>query len=81
MMNISLGHFWIFELNHIVFDFGHLNTINILKCSNKCWKLIRVTGIIQKAPIIISRILLNDLIFKTNQKQIAEIEKNKTEQK
>ena len=25
-----LGHFWIFELNHIVFDFGHLNTINIL---------------------------------------------------
>ena len=30
MMNIFLGHFWIFELNHIVFDFGHLNTINNL---------------------------------------------------
>ena len=30
MMNIFLDHFWIFELNHIVFDFGHLNTINNL---------------------------------------------------
>ena len=25
-----LRSFWIFELNHIVFDFGHLNTINNL---------------------------------------------------
>ena len=30
MMNIFLDHFWIFELNHIVFEFGHLNTINNL---------------------------------------------------
>ena len=30
MMNIFLGHSWIFELIHIVFDFGHLNTINNL---------------------------------------------------
>ena len=30
MMNIFLDHFWIFELNHIVFDFGHLNVINNL---------------------------------------------------
>ena len=30
MMNIFLGHFWIFELNHIVFELGHLNPINIL---------------------------------------------------
>ena len=29
-MNIFLGHSWIFELIHIVFDFGHLNTINNL---------------------------------------------------
>ena len=28
MMHTFLGHSWIFELNHIVFDFGHLNTIN-----------------------------------------------------
>ena len=30
MMNIFLGHSWIFALNHIVFDFEHLNTINNL---------------------------------------------------
>ena len=30
MVHIILGPFWIFELNHIVFDFGHLNTINNL---------------------------------------------------
>ena len=30
MMNIIIGHSWIFELNHIVFDFGHLNTTNNL---------------------------------------------------
>ena len=44
MMNIFLGHFWIFELNHIVFDFGHLNTIKYFKCSNnhklKCLLLV-----------------------------------------
>ena len=33
----------------------------------KCWKLLRVTGIIQKAPIIISRILWNGLVFILNQ--------------
>ena len=25
-----LGHFWTFELNHYVFEFGHLNTIIML---------------------------------------------------
>ena len=30
MMPIFLGHFWIFELTHIVFELGHLNPINIL---------------------------------------------------
>ena len=30
MMNMFLGHSWNFELNHIVFDFEHLNTINNL---------------------------------------------------
>ena len=63
MMNIFLGHFWIFELNHIVFDFGHLNTINNLNAQINVGKLLGVTEIIQKAPIIVSRILLNDLVF------------------
>ena len=63
MMNIFLGHFWIFELNNIVFDFGHLNTINNLNVQINVGKLLRVTEIIQKAPIIVSRILLNDLVF------------------
>ena len=30
MMNIFIGHFWIIELTHIVFELGHLNLINIL---------------------------------------------------
>ena len=30
MINIFLGHFWIFELTHIVLELGHLNPINIL---------------------------------------------------
>ena len=30
MMDIFLGHSWIFELNHNVFELGHLNSINIL---------------------------------------------------
>ena len=30
MMNIFIGHSWIFELNHNVFELGHLNSINIL---------------------------------------------------
>ena len=63
MMNIFLGHFWIFELNHIVFDFGHLNTINNLNAQINVGKLLGVTEIIQKALIIVSRILLNDLVF------------------
>ena len=57
MMNIFLGHFWIFELNHIVFDFGHLNTINNLNVQINVGKLLGVTEIIQKAPITVSRIL------------------------
>ena len=57
MMNIFLDHFWIFELNPIVFDFGHLNTINNLNVQINVGKLLGVTGIIQTAPIIISRIL------------------------
>ena len=57
MMNIFLGHFWIFELNHIVFDFGHLNTINNLNAQINVGKLLGVTEIIQKTPITVSRIL------------------------
>ena len=44
MINIFLGHFWIFELTHIVFELGHLNPINILnaliilKLVEGCWK-------------------------------------------
>ena len=45
------------ELNHIVFDFGHLNTINNLNVQINVGKLLGVTEIIQKAPITVSRIL------------------------
>ena len=43
MINIFLGHFWIFELIHIVTELGHLNPINILnaliilKQVEGCW--------------------------------------------
>ena len=30
MMNIFIGHFWIFELIHKVFEFGQLNARNNL---------------------------------------------------
>ena len=30
MMHMFQGHSWIFELNHIIFEFGNLNTINNL---------------------------------------------------
>ena len=30
MMSIFLGHLWIFELTHKVFEFGHSNAINNL---------------------------------------------------
>ena len=33
MMSIFLGHLWIFELNHIVFELEHLLPINILNAS------------------------------------------------
>ena len=45
------------ELNHIVFDFGHLNTINNLNVQINVGKLLGVTEIIQKTPITVSRIL------------------------
>ena len=44
MMSIFLGHLWIFELNHIVFELEHLMPINILNASilletiGGCWK-------------------------------------------
>ena len=34
MINIFLGHFWIFELTHTIFELGHLNFINILNAPN-----------------------------------------------
>ena len=45
------------ELNHIVFDFGHLNTINNLNVQINVGKLLGVTEIIQNTPITVSRIL------------------------
>ena len=54
MINIFLGHFWIFELTHIVFELGHLNLINILnaliilKLVEGCWKYF------QKCPQLFS---------------------------
>ena len=57
MMNIFLDHFWIFELNPVVFEFGHLNTINNLNVQINVGKLLGVTEIIQKTPITVSRIL------------------------
>ena len=57
MMDIFPRHFWIFELNPIVFDLGHLNTINNLNVQINVGKLLGVTEIIQKTPITVSRIL------------------------
>ena len=34
MMNIFLGHLWIFELTHIVFELGLRNAIYSLNSSN-----------------------------------------------
>ena len=63
MINIFLGHFWIFELTHIVFELGHLNLINILnaliilKLVEGCWKYF------QKCPQFLSGFLQNELVF------------------
>ena len=54
MINIFLGHFWIFELTHIVFELEHLMPINILNASillktiGGCWKYF------QKCPQFLS---------------------------
>ena len=67
--------FWIFEITHIVFEFEHLNPINIFKCSNNSETSCGLLEIIQTVPTIISRILQNGLVFLLIQNRIKEIEK------
>ena len=73
-MSIFLGHLWIFELTHIVFELGHLNPINIFKCSNNSETSFGLLEIIQTLPTIIFRILQNGLVFLLIQNRIKEIE-------
>ena len=69
MINIFLGHFWIFELTHIVFELGHLNPINILnaliilKLVEGCWKYF------QKCPQLFSTFYKMVWYFITKSKQ------------
>ena len=48
---------WIFELNHKVFAFGHLNAINIFKCPNNLESIFGLLELISEVPINIFSIL------------------------
>ena len=76
-MNIFLGHIWIFELTHIVFELGHLNPINIFKCSNNSETSFGLLGTIPKEPTIIFRIFENVLVFLIKLRSCRKIEKHK----
>ena len=77
MLHLFLGPFWIFELNHILLAFGHLNFIYYFKCPNihelKCWLL----EIIQTVATTSLMIFDNALAFLIKPKQLQKIENRK----
>ena len=69
---------WIIELTHIVFELGHLNPINIFKCSNNSETSFGLLGTIPKEPTIIFRIFENVLVFLIKPNSCRKIRKQKT---